>query len=84
MNLYHTTPNENVESILKMGLVASSSGIVYLSEKADSWKEIGTTTFSVNMNDIGLRLSTFNDPDLDEVLCWGDIEPDRLKIVRKW
>ena len=31
------------------------------------------------MNNYPHRLSTFNDPNLDEILCWGHIEPDRIK-----
>ncbi len=84
MILYHTTLKENVASILKHGLQPSKFGIVYLSEKPDSWwNNSEYVTFEVDMTNCKHKLTTFNEPDLDEILCWGKIEPDSLKVLDK-
>ena len=80
MILYHTTLKKNLASIKKKGLIPSKFGIVYLSENPDSWwKGEEYVTLEVNMNNCPHRLSTFNEPDLDEILCWGHIEQIRIK-----
>ena len=81
MKLYHTTLKENKDSILEKGLRPSKIGIVYLSEKPDSWWQGDKyITFEVDMESYKGRLTTFNEPDLDEILCWGSIEPNRLRV----
>lgn len=81
MKLYHTTLKENKDSILKKGLQPSKIGIVYLSERPNSWWQGDEyITFEVDMTDSNNKLTTFNNPDLDEILCWGSIEPSRLRI----
>lgn len=80
MILYHTTLKKNLASIKEKGLTPSKFGIVYLSENPDSWWQGEEyVTLEVNMNNYPHRLSTFNEPNLDEILCWGHIEPDRIK-----
>ena len=84
MILYHTTLKKNLESIKEKGLIASNIGIVYLSEKPDSWWQgKDYITFEVNLAGCKNKLTTFNKPDLDEVLCWGNIESSRLKLVKE-
>ena len=81
--LYHTTLKKNIDSIKEKGLLAKGLGIVYLSEKPDSWWQgEQNCTFEVNIKDIENKLTTFNEHDLDEVLCWGNIEPNRLKLLK--
>ena len=81
MKLYHTTLKENMSSILEKGLQPSKIGIVYLSEKPNSWWQGDKyMIFEVDMEDYKGKLTTFNEPDLDEILCWGSIEPSRLKV----
>ena len=81
MTLFHTTKAENVDSILKTGLRTSGLGIVYLSEKPETWwQSAGMVTLAVNMDGITHRLTTFNDPKLDEILCWGDIPPEAISV----
>ena len=81
--LYHTTLKKNIDSIKEKGLLAKGLGIVYLSEKPDSWWQGEQyCTFEVNIKDMENKLTTFNEPDLDEVLCWGNIEPNRLKLLK--
>ena len=29
------------------------------------------------------KLTTFDNPELDEILCWGKIEPKRINIYNK-
>lgn len=84
MKLYHTTLKSNLKNILKKGLIASKIGIVYLSEKPNSWwqgKEY--ITLEIDMTNSENKLTTFNNPALDEILCWGNIEPSRIKILGK-
>ena len=84
MILYHTTLKSNLKSIQKEGLKPSKIGIVYLSEKADSWWQGDEyVTFEVDISGCPHRLTTFNEPDLDEILCWGNIEPNRLKLIER-
>ena len=84
MKLYHTTLKENMNSILEKGLQPSKIGIVYLSEKPDSWWQGDNyITFEVDMENYKGKLTTFNEPNLDEVLCWGSIEPSRLRVYNE-
>ena len=84
MKLYHTTLKKNKDSILKKGLLASKIGIVYLSEKPNSWWQGDEyVTFEVDMKNYKGRLTTFNEPNLDEILCWGSIEPSRLRVYNE-
>ena len=81
MKLYHTTLKENMSSILERGLQPSKIGIVYLSEKPNSWWQGDDyVTFEVDMENYKGKLTTFNEPNLDEILCWGSIEPSRLRV----
>lgn len=84
MKLYHTTLKENKDSILETGLQPSKIGIVYLSEKPNSWWQGDKyVTFEVDMKDYKGKLTTFNEPNLDEILCWESIEPSRLKVYNE-
>ena len=83
MKLYHTTLKENKDSILEKGLIPSKMGIIYLSEKPDSWwQDEDHITFEVDIKNTD-KLTTFNEPDLDEVLYWGNIGPERIKLMEK-
>ena len=81
MKLYHTTLKSNLESILKEGLKPSKLGIIYLSENPNSWwSGEEYITLEINMEGYKNKLTTFNMPDLDEILCWGSIEPSQIKV----
>ena len=81
MKLYHTTLKKNLESIEEKGLLSSKLGIVYLSEKPNSWWQgKDYITLEINMDNFKGKLTTFNKPDLDEILCWKNIEPERITI----
>ena len=84
MKLYHTTLKNNLDKILEKGLISSKLGVVYLSEKPNSWwqgKEY--ITLEIDMTNSENKLTTFNNPDLDEILCWGNIEPYRIKVLER-
>lgn len=80
MKLYHSTLKENISSILKEGLKPSKIGIVYLSESPNSWwTDHEHTILEVDMTNYQGKLTTFGISDLDEILCWGFIEPERIR-----
>ena len=76
MILYHQTKVENIEPILKMGLIPNGIGIVYLSPLKNVG--FGEATLEVETGDN--RLTAFDDCKEWEVLCWGKIEPSRIRI----
>ena len=72
--LYHVTPSENVEAILKNGLLRVHgdvrSAFICLSEKPDSWMVDGLTLLDADIE------------GLDEVCVCGDIPPNRIRITK--
>ena len=85
MILYHVTPTENVESILKDGLLRchgdSKSAFICLSEKPDSWMKEGLVLLQVDIDGIGCDVRCWG-AETDEICVWGDISPDRIKVVK--
>jgi hypothetical protein len=81
--LYHTTKRENLESIMDRGLL--NKGIcIYCSERPDSWwNEDGYAKLEVDIRGMDdVRMTTFDEPGLDEILIWVDrIEPERLRVI---
>lgn len=80
--LYHVTPAENVEKILKEGLRRSASNrttwAVYLSTKPLSWYQEGLEILKVDVSKLeDIKATTFL-PELDEVLFWRDIPAYKL------
>lgn len=77
--LYHRTAKENIESILKNGLLCSKSqgwkgkGCIYLSTMPDNG--FGKELLSIDA--IGLQLADLSDW---EYVCWDDIPPERIKL----
>lgn len=76
MKLYHWTKAENLESILREGLRPSGLGIVYLTPKPENWH--GEVCLEVETGD--LRTTAFEDARSWEVLCWGHIPPENIKV----
>ena len=77
MLLYHQTSRANIESILKDGLHGNSTGIVYLSPLKDAG--FGEVTLEVETGDN--ELTAFEDCRDWEVLCWGRIPPENIKVA---
>ncbi len=78
MKLYHRTKREFVASILRYGLITSSLGIVYLSPITNAG--FGDTLLEVETREI--RLTAFEDCREWEVLCWGQIPPQDIKVSK--
>lgn len=80
--LYHVTPKENVEKILKEGLRRSACNrrtwAVYLSVKPLSWYQDGLEILKVDVSKLEKIKATTFLPELDEVLFWGDIPAHKL------
>jgi len=80
MKLYHSTSDENLEGIKREGLKPNAVGIIYLSptlKKARQWS--GRLILEVETGD--LKLTAFEDCKDWEVLCWGRIPPENIKVV---
>lgn len=76
MRLFHQTSKENIEDIMKFGLIPNRAGIVYLSPRSDLG--FGDVTIEVETDDN--KLTAFDDCKEWEVLCWGKIPPDRIRL----
>lgn len=80
--LYHVTPPENVESILRNGLKRGggiqTASAVYLSEKPLSWYTSGLSILRIDVSGLKEMHATTFLPDSDEVLFWGDIPAWKL------
>ena len=79
---YHATDPKNVESILREGLrPPEGHSIVYLSEKPGSWKDPTDALLSVDFGGAAnLFRLTKASSDLDEVYCWGSIDPFYIDV----
>ena len=77
--LYHVTKPENVPSILRGGLKRKYEFAVYLSEKWDSWWKPGMAVLRIRTTGLNkeYEMRTFL-PELDEILVFGDINPERI------
>lgn len=78
---YHRTDPENVESILKYGLLASKAGrgretfkCIYLSTMPETC--FGEVLFEVDIR--GVELNPLSEWQL---VSWNDIPPERIKLV---
>ena len=78
--LYHVTPAENVQSILRDGIKRKGFA-VYLSEKPYSWYTPGAAIFKVRITGLKHEMTTFL-PESDEILVWGDIPAERVFLVK--
>ena len=84
--LYHSTDAKNIESILKNGLLRChdnhTSAFICLSEKPDSWFQVGQTLLSVDIDGLDCKITSWIPDGLDEVCVWGDIPPNRIRITK--
>ena len=85
--LYHVTKSENVQSILEHGLLRNHDGhksaFVFLSEDPDSWMEDGLVLLGVDVEGLNVRLTTPLIENTDEICAWGDIPPERIKVLNE-
>lgn len=91
MKLYHTTTAENVQSILNSGLKFSPFiGLngeknpgqwLYLSPKPFQWPNLGDIVFEVETG--SARLTCFEDCEEWEVLCWEEIPPEQIRLLKE-
>ena len=80
MKLFHSTKKENLKSILKKGLIPSGLGIVYLAPTLESaYKTEGRVILEVETGNN--KLSSFEDCKDWEILCWGAIPPENIRVV---
>ena len=82
--LYHVTQAENVESILKNGLLRGGGKrkgcFVHCSESPTSWYTPDMALLRVNIDGIGCEMTTFL-PESDEILIWGDVPRERITVL---
>lgn len=78
--LYHVTPQENVQSILREGLKRKGFA-VYCSEKPESWYRDGMAIFKVRITGLKSEMTTFL-PESDEILIWDDVPAGRVCLCR--
>lgn len=82
--LYHSTLPENVNSIVRNGLLPGggtrAAYAVYLSEKPKSWYQKGMVILKVNVSGLESIPATTFLPDQDEVLFWGSIPRERISV----
>lgn len=79
--LFHRTKSKAVPGILREGLRPNAIGIVYLSPKRDGSRPLqeGETLLAVTIRD--QRLTAFEDCADWEVLCWGSIPPEDIRVI---
>ena len=85
MRLFHgTTPDawKHIEVEGLRGRIPKSEGgwgLVYLAPTAESASAWGAVVLEVETGD--LRLTAFQDCKEWEVLCWGEIPPEQIRLV---
>lgn len=83
--LYHWTNKENLNAILKEGIKVNGMGIIYLTKFYDKWKFLHNRgiLFKVKVPN-KIRLSTFEEyKDGTEILCWGNIPKENIKVIKR-
>ena len=80
--LYHVTKQENIPSIIREGIKRKYGFAVYLSENWGSWWKPGMAVFRVRITGLNKLYQIGKlDENLDEILVFGDINPER---VSRW
>ena len=74
--LYHSTTSENAEKIMREGLKRKNGFCVYMSENPLSWWKPGLVVLRIRIT--GLKELHTNLPELDEILYFDDISPERI------
>lgn len=76
--LYHAAPHADVESMLTNGYIGRTF-CLYASKNPYSWKTDDNTILQIDIRSLpNIRMSTFGEEDLDEILIWTDKIPPEL------
>jgi len=79
LKLYHYTDESNIASILSGGLRPNKMGVVYLTPCINKLKGFGNALLEVETGDI--KLTCFEDCEDWEVLCWGQIATEHIRVI---
>ncbi len=77
MKLYHQTTERNLSGIFKKGLIPNSIGIVYLTPLLG----LGFGEVTLQVQTGKNKLTAFEDCSGWEVLCWGPIPPENIRLL---
>ncbi len=78
MKLYHQTDKKNLKNIFCKGLIPNRIGIVYLSPLSN----LGFGEVTLEVETGNNKLTAFDDCSDWEVLCWGRISPENIKLLQ--
>ncbi len=78
MKLYHQTSEKSINSIFRKGLIPNGLGIVYLSPLSN----LGFGEVTLEVETGNNKLTAFDDCSDWEVLCWGKIGPENIKLFK--
>ena len=80
--LFHVSDMKNAESIEMHGIrVLKGHAYVSLSMDRNSWYREGMCVFEVNVDGLEHEMRTFL-PGLDEIIVFGSIGRDRVRLVK--
>ena len=78
IKLYHQTNKANLNSIFQKGLIPNNIGIVYLTPLLN----LGFGEITLEVETGNNKLTAFEDCSNWEVLCWGPIPPENIKLLK--
>lgn len=81
MKLFHGTSKVAWEKIKNEGLKPSRIGIVYLSPDRKAADDFGGNEVLLEVETSDTKLTAFDDCKEWEVLCWGHIPADKIKLL---
>ena len=82
MNLFHGTSRIAWEKIKVEGLKPSRIGIVYLSPDRRAADDFGGNEVLLEVETGDTKLTAFDDCKEWEVLCWGHISADKIRLMK--
>lgn len=81
MKLFHGTSRAAWAKIKDEGLKPSGIGIVYLSPERKTADDFGGNEVLLEVETGDTKLTAFEDCKEWEVLCWGRIPADKIKLL---
>ena len=83
MKFYHWTKQENIDPILKLGLIPNPMGFVYISPNKEDWEGFhGEESVCLEVETGDLKVTAFEDCREWERLCWGRIPPENITVLK--